>query len=168
MYRICLWGAVTTATRARNTCNNAETVTEALIFVHLSLSTIKRSGNESSIITDTQFLHLCNLDLFWDNRSTFCCRVKKMVLNQNWENEYTVHSVDICILFSCSDWLLQFCSAACVGPGDTAELHPMLHSDFCFKMHFSRMHDQTLLLFLNKFYQSTLRTNETRSASRLK
>ena len=107
--RICLWGAVTTATRARNTCNNAETVTEALIFVHLSLSTIKCSGNESSIITDTQFLHLCNLDLFWDNRSTFCCRVKKMVLNQNWENEYTVHSVDICILFSCSDWLLQCC-----------------------------------------------------------
>ena len=105
MYRICLWGAVTTATRARNTCNNAETVTEALIFVHLSLSTIKCSGNESSIITDTQFLHLCNLDLFWDNRSTFCCRVKRMVLNQNWENEYTVHSVDICILFSCSVWL---------------------------------------------------------------
>ena len=167
MYRICLWGAVTTATRARNTCNNAETVTEALIFVHLSLSTIKRSGNESSIITDTQFLHLCNLDLFWDNRSTFCCRVKMMVLNQNWENEYTEHSVDIMIYIQLLS-LAACCSAACVGPGDTAELHPMLHSDFCFKMHFSRMHDQTLLLFLNKFHQSTLRTNETRSASQLK
>ena len=65
---------------------------------------------------------------------------------------FSVHSVDI---FRCSVWLLQYCSAACVGPGDTAELHPMLHSDFCFKMHFSRMHDQTLLLFLNKFHQST-------------
>ena len=109
--RICLWGAVTTATRARNTCNNAETVTEALIFVHLSLSTIKRSGNESSIITDTQFLHLCNLDLFWDNRSTFCCRVKMMVLNQNWENEYTEHSVDIMIYIQLLS-LAACCSAA--------------------------------------------------------